>query len=1132
MRLRAWLIRVALVALLAGAGATVWHFQSYVSPDAVRASLIAALGEQFADVDVKVGTARMRVFGGILVTDLQLTRKGDAEPFFSAPSAVIYHDKEQINSGRLAVRKIEVENPTLRLERAADGTWNLAGLGKAGPADQPIPTFVITKATVHVRDRVPNGLPALTLTEARLTLLNDPLPVLKADGIATITVHPADGPTVSVLAAVGLRVNRVSGQAQLSVELPELPITPELVSLAAGVHASAESLRPLAGRVSLKADATYEPGQPVRYDLRAHLTDGRYEHASLPWPVTKLDVAARLRNGKLTVEKATANLGPATAELSLETRDAAPGADLEDRLERLTLQLRDLPISDDLFERLPAKARELKTMFAPSGPVHANYTFTRPAGGWTRQLDVRPAGLKITYEKFRYPLTEVSGLVRKTTTHAGTDDLRIDLSGTAGGQRIDIAGNINGPSPDPALDLKISGTNIPIDDALFDALPDEKYAAALKRLHAGGRGDFVAEVRGKLGVNVTENSFRINVYDGRLSYEAFPYPLEQVRGKIAIATNSSNPTRPAYPDRPNYVPPDTDRVELRDFEGRHGAGVVTLYGVNEAIAGCDDRKMTLKIWGKDCPIDASLRAALAAIKLEPVWRTFQPRGAITFGIDVAIVDRAAVEPTPPPTAGPAAQRGPRASLTSRKKVSPAFVPAADLTMTLNFRGPTVTPDFFAYELADLAGKLRFDGSRVFLEQFLGKHGASVWKMNAGEVRFYDNGRVWANLGGLSAVPFAVDADFTNALPGKLRSAAETLKLRGPAELSVSHLVVLTPPDEPRPLPALPTVARAQSPDAPDPEVYWVGELKLLGASLDAGLAWDDVRGRIACRGNYLGTHLGDVAGNLWIDRAAVAEHPVSAVSASFLARPQLPDPTKPGSFAPPALEFPDLAGTLFRGKVGGEARVVLADPLRYRVSLTVQDVQLAEVARHHNLGTTTRLEGSAQGRVELETRPDPATGELALSGKGAADILNGHILNLKWLLPLLKTLKLQAPDKTAFEEAHANFTLKGDRVRIDHLDLLGNAVSLGGSGETDTRGEYLKFELYTIWSQTLQRWLTTPFGDVTAFVSEQLFKIEVSRGPDGKIKYEPHVVPFVTDPFRAVAERVRNRAPTARAAPR
>ena len=77
--------------------------------------------------------------------------------------------------------------------------------------------------------------------------------------------------------------------------------------------------------------------------------------------------------------------------------------------------------------------------------------------------------------------------------------------------------------------------------------------------------------------------------------------------------------------------------------------------------------------------------------------------------------------------------------------------------------------------------------------------------------------------------------------------------------------------------------------------------------------------------------------------------------------------------------------------------------------------------------------------------------------------------NLPVLLDLMKVLKAQAPDKTAFEEAHASFRIHGDRVKVEQLDLIGKAVCLGGSGELDTSGEYVKFEFYTLVSQVLAR---------------------------------------------------------------
>ena len=130
--------------------------------------------------------------------------------------------------------------------------------------------------------------------------------------------------------------------------------------------------------------------------------------------------------------------------------------------------------------------------------------------------------------------------------------------------------------------------------------------------------------------------------------------------------------------------------------------------------------------------------------------------------------------------------------------------------------------------------------------------------------------------------------------------------------------------------------------------------------------------------------------------------------------------------------------------------------------------------------------------------------------------------NLPVLLDLVKVLKVQAPDKTAFEEAHAIFRIHGDRMKVEQVDLIGKAVCLGGSGELDTSGEYVKFEFYTLCSQVLARLINTPVGDLTAFLSKNLFKIKLTR-ENGELKYKPEPVPLVTEPARAAADRLRAR---------
>jgi len=47
-------------------------------------------------------------------------------------------------------------------------------------------------------------------------------------------------------------------------------------------------------------------------------------------------------------------------------------------------------------------------------------------------------------------------------------------------------------------------------------------------------------------------------------------------------------------------------------------------------------------------------------------------------------------------------------------------------------------------------------------------------------------------------------------------------------------------------------------------------------------------------------------------------------------------------------------------------------------------------------------------------------------------------------------------------------------------------VCLGGAGELDTSGQYVKFEFYTLGSQILAHMANTPVGDVSAFLSREL----------------------------------------------
>ena len=1175
---RSWLIRGAILAVLIGGGGVAVGLSARAGPEQVRAALIAALEAKLDDTDVHVGAAHLRLFGGVEVTDLRLTRRGETAPFFAAPRAVISHEKRTLHTGKLEIRKVEFDAPTVRLERREDGTWNVSGIAKPGPSEATVPTLVVRDATLFVTDRRPGGPPPLVVSGVRLALVNDPAPVLKVDLQATIAPATADGaePGLRVPVGVAAQVFRPTGHATVRVEIPDITFTPDLAPALAKLSPDAvEYAEGFSARLGVTADLVADPGGPVplKYDVAVAVRDGRFEMPDLPWPVEKIAATVKVKDGRLTVEGGSAKFGKASVELGLETRagigplpagpakDATPDpiARIQDKIERLDLTIRDLHLDDEFFAKMPEKAGKARRMFAPVGALDVSAHFERTGPAWKRVVTFRPNRLGFRYEKFAYPVSDLSGQVVKVTADDGTDEFQIGLTGTAGGRRITAEGTVSGDGPDPRIRLKLSGTDLPIDERLFAALPP-KSARALRKLRATGRGDFTAEIKQDHGVNRCDNQFRVRVYGGALKYDHFPYPLTGVKGDIAIYASATDEGRPFKAGLPLTPMDDTDRVVLRNFEADHAGGHVWLSGENEPLPGNRDRKMGLKIQGLNCPVDDDLRAALAAVDLGPVVRAFRPRGAVTFGTELELIDRNGSVPEPRPAGQPGLLAGPVVPAAAIS-TDLGFDPVSDLKMILNLQGIGVTPEMFPYPLDDLSGVAWYQGGQVGLRDFSARHGAGKWGLAGGEVRFADTGEVWARLDKLTASPLVPDAEFVAALPARVRAGVTDLNVRGPMELVLNRLVVSVPPggantqqtgrgsrgfpadqnrDQKNLLCSNPVfirgvssassasglfriVARGSAPADPDPIVFWDGELRLSGAGLDAGLPCGDLYGVVATRGEYQGDHLGPVVGTAWFDKGTVADQPVTRAKLAYTVAAQRPDPARPGAWTPPVLAVGDLAGTMFQGTVGGQARVEFADETKYRLWLTASGVRLEDVAGHLGLGAGAELTGTAQAKVLLETVPDPVTGRLVLTGAGQVDVPAGRMYNLPVLLPLLKLIKLQAPDQTAFEEAHAAFELRGDRVTVSQLDLIGTAVSVGGSGEASTTGSDARFEFYPVLSQALKKWLTTPSGvDLTAVVNGGLFRVEVVR-KDGKTEYKPHMLPGVTDPFRAAATRIRRR---------
>jgi hypothetical protein len=1016
------------VAAFAAAGLL---YRYFTNPGAIRQQVIDQLQEQFTGASVRLESAHLNLFGGITVADLQLARRDDADhaTFLTVPAATIYHDKEQLLDGKLAIRKVELQHPRLRVLRRADGSCNLAGV--LGPVDpnQPLPIIVIHGGTILFEDQrsTPDMAP-LELHDVSITLLNDPLPVLQLRGRGKSDLAGA----IEVDGAW----QRVSEALALTAKTSPQPIGPALLArLGAYCPAMVEHTQQLEGTIKAQVHLEYAPGAdcPWHHDARCELHDGKLSHPQLPLPLDHLQATAHCVNGQVTLESLTAQSGP--TRLALKGTASAfcvscGEADIEGEL-----TLEHLQLNPQLFARLPAPLPEIQTDFAPVGPINLEMSFGRSNGVWRHHSRTQLDDVAARFIEFPYPLEHIKGTIEREVDPArGVNLRRLDVVGLAGSEPVHVRGELTGPAPKPAVDLKVWGSNIVLNKTLQEALPD-KYKDLAASFHPTGRGDFHADVWRKAGESCSKHVV-VQFHDAAIRYDVFPYPLEDVSGVLEILP---------------------DHWEFRDFHGRHKSCECRTWGGSRQTPEGDRVHIDIRV--ANLLLDSELETALPA-RLKSAWATLAPTGRMTVN---AQVERAPGQPE------------------------------EDVDVTVNVRGCALQPEFFPLSLNVQGGSVHYARNQVTLENIVGRHGPTALSLERGDIFLKPAGGFYARLTDLRGNPVVPDKDFVDALPPMLHKLAVALHLRDPLGMTAKQLIVDMPPEANVP-----------------PVVYWDGGLALRGAKLQIGVDLDKVNGQFWCRGRHNGHQLEGLIGNLMLDEAVLFKQPFRDVHTHVEVSRE----------APEVLRLPDLKAKFFGGDIGGEARLEFGPTLQYELNLTALQVLLEEFGRH-NVGDKVEWNGQASARLFLRGRGSDVQG---LEGHGSIDVPSGKMYNLPLLLDLLKVLGLRVPDRTAFEEAHASFTIKGPRVTVTRLDLFGNAISLSGQGEMNLDGSDVQLDFYAVWGRIMQL-LPSAFRPIPSVMSQQLLKIKM-RGQVGDVHCTKEPVPVLVEPLERLLKHASSTSPT------
>ena len=249
--------------------------------------------------------------------------------------------------------------------------------------------------------------------------------------------------------------------------------------------------------------------------------------------------------------------------------------------------------------------------------------------------------------------------------------LDIDLTAIAGSKPVRITGFVNNPGPASTGAVEVRGEALLLEPQMIDAIQNPKAREVIDSLHASGKMNVYLRAERTEPFTKFTRRLQIDVIDGALNYEHFPYPLSGITGTITAV--------------------DDDWKFINFVSG--GAKAVRCNGwLTERPAG---HELQLGFDGQKIPFDLDLQRALPE-SIRVAWEQLRPRGNAGFS---ALVQR------PPGVDKP--------------NISVTVMPDPETA--------SVRPAFFDYQFENLSGEVSYRDGTVVLRRLRAQHGPTEFR---------------------------------------------------------------------------------------------------------------------------------------------------------------------------------------------------------------------------------------------------------------------------------------------------------------------------------------------------------------------------------------------------------------------
>jgi hypothetical protein len=1045
-----WGACLTVTAAMIGGGYVYLHLDDQICRQVQR-----RFADHYRQLTVEVGAARFEQGRGVFINNFSLSQPRDGgrsqsvlsiDELFLAGNVRL----DELVTGKVHLDKVVVRRPRLRAVRQADGSWSVAALLPLPKFSDETPPMLIEDATLILEDATRHAVAPLSLRGIDVQI--SPGELASASGQTSSRTLIISGKISGAPAREFKFSGTISpddGTLNLAIDVRALEVSPELVAAIPGPLPSELCNIELYAR----ADATIHlargtpGGGPFQWSAAATLSGGRLRHPLLPQPLTELSTTIEADSNKLVVKDLTGKMGVADVALACQRHGWAVNAPLG-----LAGRIQGFSFNNDMHAALPEGVERLRQRFRPSGNVDAELRLTFDGHQWRPEITAHCRNLSLTdAEKFPYPVEQARGtvsLTRSPTTRSMQLDL--DLVGIAAGRPVRIASKLD----------RIFMPNIPVGPgggagtvAFGDDLPESngvQLASATSVVRSPPKPTGWVEVSGS-GVAIHERLLAAlpakaqtfvrslrpqGLIDFRWRYERLDPAAERGNTSLdlTLADCALQYERFPYPLQQirGVVTARNGHYSLANLVGRdrQGAGVVTCHGESDVTdAGLD---LMLVFQGSNIPLDENLKQALSP-QVQQVWTNLRPQGRVNFA---ANVNR---------------QRG-------QEK------PTIEVALQPHEKSVSVEPTFFPYRFEQVDGQAIVTDGRVVLKQLRGLHGRSEFSADGGDWQATPDGGWQLMLSGLNADRLSFDPDLVGAMPPGVQRVVDRLRPAGGFDAYRSTL----------------RFARrgAGGPIA----AAWDVQLACHQAALRGDLPLENITGGV----RLMGTSDGPTAtsyGELAIDSLVWNDMQLTNLRGPFWSDDAL---CYFGQGATTKLSQPprSLTGDAFGGSVVANIAVQHTGQPRYHADISLAAVDLARFARER-LGGPNDLTGTVIGTLSLD---GAGRSTYALSGKGELHVVNANIYQLPPLVAMLKVLRNRTPDSTAFDRCDMQFDVRGEHIHFNRLDLLGDAVSLYGRGETnfDRRLDLTFYTLAGPADLPIPGWRT-----VAGHLSEQGLQIKV-----------------------------------------